>query len=114
MTISRQRQRDEAVRSADLRHARRSSMRPARCGLGSTPMIGFDAEAVHREFGLRRRRNPGDAADRRAGAGRQLAAEAAHAGGRRPVLRIIANSIKNLLETTDGQNRCSEAGTGAG
>jgi nitroreductase len=21
-------------------------------GLGSTPMIGFDAEAVHREFGL--------------------------------------------------------------
>ena len=46
-----QRQRDEAVRSgtfgaAAIIYAARS------LGLGSTPMIGFDAEAVHREFGL--------------------------------------------------------------
>jgi nitroreductase len=46
-----QRQRDEAVRSgtfgaAAMIYAARSM------GLGSTPMIGFDADAVHREFGL--------------------------------------------------------------
>ncbi|MBX5170618.1 nitroreductase family protein [Rhizobium sp. NZLR1b] len=46
-----QRQRDEAVRSATfgtsaIIYAARS------LGLGSTPMIGFDAEAVHSEFGL--------------------------------------------------------------
>ncbi|WP_176861123.1 nitroreductase family protein, partial [Cupriavidus sp. YR651] len=46
-----QRQRDEAVRTgtfgaAAMIYAARS------LGLGSTPMIGFDAEALHREFGL--------------------------------------------------------------
>jgi nitroreductase len=46
-----QRQRDEAVRTgafgaAAMIYAARS------LGLGSTPMIGFDAEAVHRDFGL--------------------------------------------------------------
>ncbi|CAG2147370.1 Putative NAD(P)H nitroreductase YodC [Cupriavidus campinensis] len=46
-----QRQRDEAVRSgtfgaAAMIYAARS------LGMGSTPMIGFDAEAVHGEFGL--------------------------------------------------------------
>lgn len=46
-----QRQRDEAMRTgtfgaAAMIYAARSM------GLGSTPMIGFDAEAVHREFGL--------------------------------------------------------------
>lgn len=46
-----QRQRDEAVRTgtfgaAAMIYAARS------LGWGSTPMIGFDAEAVHREFGL--------------------------------------------------------------
>ena len=46
-----QRQRDEAVRTATfgasaMIYAARS------LGLGSTPMIGFDADAVHREFGL--------------------------------------------------------------
>jgi nitroreductase len=46
-----QRQRDEAVRTgtfgaAAMIYAARS------LGLGSTPMIGFDAESVHREFGL--------------------------------------------------------------
>jgi nitroreductase len=46
-----QRQRDEAVRTGTfgasaMIYAARS------LGLGSTPMIGFDAEAVHREFGL--------------------------------------------------------------
>jgi nitroreductase len=46
-----QRQRDEAVRTgtfgaAAMIYAARS------LDLGSTPMIGFDAEAVHREFGL--------------------------------------------------------------
>ncbi len=48
-----QRQRDEAVRTgtfgaAAMIYAARS------LGLGSTPMIGFDAEAVHQEFGLGR------------------------------------------------------------
>ncbi len=46
-----QRRRDEAVRTATFAaaamiYAARSLV------LGSTPMIGFDAEAVHREFGL--------------------------------------------------------------
>ncbi len=46
-----QRQRDEAVRTgtfgaAAMIYAARS------LGLGTTPMIGFDAEAVHDEFGL--------------------------------------------------------------
>jgi nitroreductase len=46
-----QRQRDEAVRTgtfgaAAMIYAARS------LGLGSTPMIGFDADAVHREFEL--------------------------------------------------------------
>jgi nitroreductase len=46
-----QRRRDEAVRTATfgasaMIYAARS------LGLGSTPMIGFDADAVHREFGL--------------------------------------------------------------
>ncbi|MBN9518328.1 nitroreductase family protein [bacterium] len=46
-----QRRRDEAVRTgtfgaAAMIYAARS------LGLGSTPMIGFDADAVHREFGL--------------------------------------------------------------
>ncbi len=46
-----QRQRDEAVRTgtfgaAAMIYAARS------LGLGSTPMIGFDAEAVHEKFGL--------------------------------------------------------------
>src|SRR6201998_4439034 len=46
-----ERQRDEAVRTGTfgasaMIYAARS------LGLGSTPMIGFDAEAVHREVGL--------------------------------------------------------------
>jgi nitroreductase len=46
-----QRQRDEAVRSATFGTA--AIIYAARSlGLGSTPMIGFDAEAVHSEFGL--------------------------------------------------------------
>jgi nitroreductase len=46
-----QRQRDEAVRSATFGAA--AIIYTARSlGLGSTPMIGFDAEAVHREFAL--------------------------------------------------------------
>ena len=46
-----QRQRDEAVRSATFGTA--AIIYAARSlGLASTPMIGFDAEAVHREFGL--------------------------------------------------------------
>ena len=46
-----QRQRDEAVRTATFGAA--AIIYTARSlGLGSTPMIGFDAEAVHREFGL--------------------------------------------------------------
>lgn len=46
-----QRQRDEAVRTATFGAS--AMMYAARSlGLGSTPMIGFDADAVHREFGL--------------------------------------------------------------
>lgn len=80
-----QRQRDEAVRSATfgaavIVYAARS------LGLGSTPMIGFDAEAVRVQPG--RRRNAGHAVDRRAGAARQLAAEAAPARGRRAAVRL--------------------------
>jgi nitroreductase len=48
-----QRQRDEAVRTATFGAA--AIIYAARSmGMGSTPMIGFDAEAVHREFGLAR------------------------------------------------------------
>ncbi|HEY4090765.1 MAG TPA: nitroreductase family protein [Luteibacter sp.] len=46
-----QRQRDEAVRSGAI--GATAMMYAARSlGLGSTPMIGFDAEAVSREFAL--------------------------------------------------------------
>ena len=46
-----QRRRDEAVRTATFGAA--AIIYAARSlGLGSTPMIGFDADAVHREFGL--------------------------------------------------------------
>jgi nitroreductase len=46
-----QRRRDEAVRTATFGAA--AMIYVARSwGLGSTPMIGFDDEAVHREFGL--------------------------------------------------------------
>ena len=46
-----QRQRDEAVRTGSI--AATAMMYVARSwGLGSTPMIGFDAEAVAREFAL--------------------------------------------------------------
>lgn len=45
-----QRQRDEAVRSATFGTA--AIIYARSLGLGSTPMIGFDAEAVHCEFGL--------------------------------------------------------------
>ena len=44
-------QRDEAVRTGAIGAA--AMIYAARAlGLGSTPMIGFDPEAVHREFGL--------------------------------------------------------------
>jgi nitroreductase len=46
-----QRQRDEAMRTGTFGAA--AMIYAARSwGLGSTPMIGFDADAVHREFGL--------------------------------------------------------------
>ncbi|HKP25416.1 MAG TPA: nitroreductase family protein [Dongiaceae bacterium] len=46
-----QRQRDEAVRTATFGAAAMIYAANS-LGLGSTPMIGFDAEAVHRAFGL--------------------------------------------------------------
>jgi nitroreductase len=46
-----QRQRDEAIRTATFGAAAMIYAANS-LGLGSTPMIGFDAEAVHREFGL--------------------------------------------------------------
>ncbi|MFC0402143.1 nitroreductase family protein [Paraburkholderia rhizosphaerae] len=52
-----QRRRDEAVRTATFGAA--AMIYAARSlGLGSTPMIGFDAEAVQREFGLRENEVP--------------------------------------------------------
>jgi nitroreductase len=46
-----QRRRDEAMRTGTFGAA--AMIYAARSwGLGSTPMIGFDADAVHREFGL--------------------------------------------------------------
>lgn len=46
-----QRRRDEAIRTATFGAA--AMIYAARSlGLGSTPMIGFDADGVHREFGL--------------------------------------------------------------
>lgn len=46
-----ERQRDEAIRSGTI--GATTMMYIASCwGLGSTPMIGFDPEEVHREFGL--------------------------------------------------------------
>jgi nitroreductase len=46
-----QRRRDEAIRTATFGAA--AMIYAARSlGMGSTPMIGFDAETVHREFGL--------------------------------------------------------------
>jgi len=46
-----QRQRDEAVRTATF-GAAAMIYAAGSIGLGSTPMIGFDPEAVRREFGL--------------------------------------------------------------
>jgi nitroreductase len=46
-----QRRRDEAVRTATFGAAAMIYVATS-WGLGSTPMIGFNAEAVHREFGL--------------------------------------------------------------
>jgi nitroreductase len=46
-----QRQRDEAGRTATFGAAAMIYAAHS-LGLGSTPMIGFDADAVHREFGL--------------------------------------------------------------
>ncbi|CAN7754538.1 nitroreductase family protein [Rhizobium sp. LjRoot258] len=46
-----QRRRDEAVRTATF-GAAAMIYAAGSLGLGSTPMIGFDDEAVHREFGL--------------------------------------------------------------
>jgi nitroreductase len=46
-----QRRRDEAVRTATFGAAAMIYAAHS-LGLGSTPMIGFDDEAVHREFGL--------------------------------------------------------------
>src|SRR5215469_5136470 len=52
-----QRQRDEAVRTATFGAA--AMIYAARSlGLGSTPMIGFDADGVHREFGLAKNEVP--------------------------------------------------------
>ena len=52
-----QRQRDEAIRTATFGAA--AMIYAARSlGLGSTPMIGFDDKAVHREFGLAKNEVP--------------------------------------------------------
>ena len=83
-----QRQRDEAVRTgtfgaAAMIYAARS------LGLGSTPMIGFDAEAVHREFGLAKDEVPVMLLSVGRGASGKLGAEAAPSGGRCAGSRVI-------------------------
>jgi nitroreductase len=45
------RQRDEAIRTGAIGATAMIYAAPS-LGLGSTPMFGFNAEAVHREFGL--------------------------------------------------------------
>ncbi|CAB3662906.1 Protein DrgA [Paraburkholderia graminis C4D1M] len=76
-----QRRRDEAVRTATFGAA--AMIYAARSmGLGSTPMIGFDDEGVHREFRTGRGRSTGSAVVRRRGASRKLGAEAAPSRGR--------------------------------
>ena len=81
-----QRQRDEAVRSGAI--GATAMIYAARSlGLGSTPMIGFDAEAVAREFG--RGRSAGHAVVHRGRASGKLAAEAAPSGGRCAGSRMI-------------------------
>ena len=107
-----QRQRDEAVRTgtfgaAAMIYAARS------LGLGSTPMIGFDAEAVHREFGLAEDEVPV----------MLLSVGAERPGNwpqkpRRPVGRCAGSRIILVKSVTygdyDAKNCSSKAGTGAG
>jgi len=107
-----QRQRDEAVRTgtfgaAAMIYAARS------LGLGSTPMIGSDAEAVHREFGLADERSAGHAVVHRGGASGKLAAEVAPSGRRGAGFCIIL--VKSVTYGDyDDQNCIAKAGTGAG
>ncbi|MCP1833765.1 nitroreductase [Bradyrhizobium sp. USDA 4532] len=76
-----QRQRDEAMRTATFGAA--AMIYAAHSfGLGSTPMIGFDADAVHRRVWSRRKRSARHVVDRWTGASWELAAEAAYVGGR--------------------------------
>jgi len=57
-------------------------------GLGSTPMIGFDAEAVAREFALAEDEVPVMLLSVGGGASRKLVTEAAPSGGRCAGIRI--------------------------
>ena len=98
-----QRQRDEAVRTGAIGAA--AMIYAARSlGLGSTPMIGSDAEAVHPEFGLADERSAGHAVVRGAGASGKLGAEAAPAGGRCAGTRMIFSKASKLRRL-----RCQEA-----
>ncbi len=61
-------------------------------GLGSTPMIGFDAEAVHGEFGLAANEVPVMLLSVGAERPGKLGAEAAPARGRCPASRLNRQS----------------------
>ena len=107
-----QRQRDEAVRTATFGAA--AMIYAARSlGLGSTPMIGFDAEAVHREFGLAEDEVPVMLLSVGADASGKLVAEAASSGGRCAGSRMIISKPVTYGDY-DVQNCSSKAGTGAG
>lgn len=100
-----QRQRDEAVRTATFGAA--AMMYAARSmGLGSTPMIGFDAESGGPRVRTSRGRSAGHAVVRRAGAFGKLAAEAAPAGGRGAGSRMILSRQRCQELQLESRNGC--------
>ena len=84
-----QRQRDEAVRTGTFGAAAMIYAAHA-LGLGSTPMIGFDAGSGGPRVRTGRGRSAGHAVVRGGGASQELAAEAAPSGGRCAGIRWLA------------------------
>jgi nitroreductase len=86
-----QRQPDEAVRTGAI-GAMALIYAAHALGLGSIPMIDFNAEAVARELALAEDEVPVMLLSVGGGASRELAAEAAPSGGRRAGMRIVEES----------------------
>ncbi len=96
MTAYPQRRRDEAIRTATFGAA--AMIYAARSlGLGSTPMIGFDADAVHREFGLAEKEVPVMLLSVGLERPGKLAAEAASSGGRCAGIWHRPHSLKPVI-----------------